>query len=125
RTAAARDAGEVQIDAVDPDGNAVTSVDPKTFYRAVGGKDNILGHYVYNASNVRLREVSLGYTFQFENSFFQDASVSFIANNLFFIYKDAPFDPDVSLSAGHSNVGFDFWTPPAIRSFGINLSLNF
>lgn len=125
RTAQARDRGKVFINAVDPDGNSVNAVDPKSFYRTVGGKDNILGYYVFSATNIRLREIALGYTFQFEDSFFQNVKVSFIANNLFFLYKDAPFDPDVSLSAGNSNVGFDFWTPPSTRTFGINFNVNF
>lgn len=125
-TAQARDRGEVKINGVDPDGEAVSSVDPETYYKAVGGRDGILENYVYDATNVRLREVSLTYNFEFnDSSFFDNANVSFVANNLFFMYIDSPFDPDLSFSNGNHFQGFDLFTPPSTRSYGINLNLKF
>ena len=63
----------------------------------------ILGEYVYDATNVRLGEVSIGYNFPKINEFFESVRLSLIANNLFFIYKDAPFDPNVT---SRSNIQF-------------------
>lgn len=43
RSADARDRGGVEINAVMPDGTAVTSVDPESWYRAIGNINGILG----------------------------------------------------------------------------------
>ncbi len=96
RTAAARDAGSVTINGVDENGNAVTSINPKDYYEVVGGnREGIVENYVYDATNIRLRQLALSYNFDLskKSNFFKNINVSFIANNLFFIYKDAPFDP--------------------------------
>lgn len=81
--------------------------------------------YVYDATNVRLRELSFGYTFR---NLFGDAknlTLSLIARNLFFFYKDAPMDPDVSMGTGNGVQGFDIFNLPTTRSFGVNVKLNF
>lgn len=81
--------------------------------------------YVYDATNVRMREISLGYTFR--NLFGQskNLTLAFIARNLFFFYKDAPMDPDVSMGTGNGLQGFDVFNLPTTRSFGLNVKLNF
>jgi hypothetical protein len=73
----------------------------ESYYNSVGGvTPQDIERYLYSGTNFRLRELSLGYTFR--NLFGQNKnlSLSFIARNLFFLYKDAPVDPDVSLSTG-------------------------
>ena len=89
-TADARDRGGVDL------GNG-TKVDAKGFYQAVGQKGQGGDWYVYDATNFRLRELSLGYSFRnlFGNG--KDLGISFIARNLFFLYKDSPSDPEVSM----------------------------
>lgn len=81
--------------------------------------------YVYDATNVRLREISFGYTFRnlFGNT--KNLMLSLIARNLFFFYKDAPMDPDVSMGTGNGVQGFDMFNLPSTRSFGLNVKLNF
>lgn len=93
------------------------------YYEILGTDD--ASSYVYDATNFRLRELSLGYTFRdlFGNG--KSLSLSVIARNLFFIYKDAPVDPDVSLSTANGLGGFEMFNLPAARSFGVNLKLNF
>lgn len=126
RTADARDQGEVLINGVDQSGNTINSVDPETYYKAVGGRDGILENYVYNATNIRLSELSVSYNFDFDDTaFFEGASISLIANNLFFIYKDAPFDPEVAFNPGNHFQGFNSFMVPSARSYGINLNLKF
>ncbi len=58
----ARDAGGVTVNAVDPDGKAVTKVDAQTWYSGQGGRSGIAEPYIYSATVVRLRSASLGYT---------------------------------------------------------------
>ena len=96
------------------------------YYQSVGGvTPQDIERYLYSGTNFRLRELSLGYTFR--NLFGQNKnlSLSFIARNLFFIYKDAPVDPDVSLSTGTSLSAFEVFNMPSSRSFGFSLNANF
>ncbi|MBQ9645879.1 MAG: hypothetical protein IJV24_05945, partial [Prevotella sp.] len=79
--------------------------------------------YVYDATNFRLRELSLAYTFRSLFGEGKDLGVSLIARNLFFIYKKAPVDPDVSLSTAGSLAGFELFNMPSTRSYGLNLKL--
>ncbi|WPO78646.1 SusC/RagA family TonB-linked outer membrane protein [Flavobacterium sp. KACC 22761] len=122
----ARNAGGVKINAVKPDGTAVTSMDAKSYYTQVGGRAGITGEYVYSATNVSVREVSIGYNFNPKTlPFINTASISLIARNLFFIYKDAPFDPNIALSTGQGLQGVDIYGLPSTRSIGLNLNVTF
>lgn len=123
----ARNAGGVAINAVRAsDGVAVTSMDAKSYYTQVGGRAGITGEYVYSATNVSLREVSIGYNFNRKAiPFVNTASISLIARNLFFIYKDAPFDPNIALSTGQGLQGVDIYGSPSTRSIGLNLNVTF
>ena len=94
------------------------------YYKAMGGSSNPYD-YIYNATNFRLRELSLGYTFRDLFGMNKNLSVSFIARNLFFIYKDSPVDPDVSLSTTNGLNGFELFNMPSSRSYGLSLKVNF
>lgn len=117
-TADARDAGGVDI------GNG-TLVDTQTYYESVAGKDNAGDQYVYSATNFRLRELSLGYTFRNLFGVSKNLNLSLVGRNLFFLYKDAPHDPDMSISTSNGWQGFDIFGLPATRSFGFNLKATF
>ena len=56
---------------------------------------------------------------------FSDIQLSFIARNLFFFYKNVPFDPDASLSSGNSCQGVDVFGIPTTRSLGFNVKFTF
>ncbi|CAN1556255.1 CirA Outer membrane receptor proteins, mostly Fe transport [Flavobacteriaceae bacterium] len=125
-TGDARNSGSVSINAIDKNGVAVTSMDAEKYYKAVGGIDKATGEYMYSATNISVREISLGYTFNTKSlPFIQSANLSLIARNLFFIYKDAPFDPNVSLSSGETLQGVDLFGMPSTRSIGLNLNVTF
>ncbi len=129
RTADDRDAGGVTVDAVAADGTPVNSVDAELWYGAVGGRNGITENYVYDATNVRLREFSIGYDFPASTmsriSFLSSIRFSLIGRNLFFLKNDAPFDPDVTFSTGVGLQGIDVFSLPPTRSFGFNLTLGF
>ena len=108
-----------------PDGSGQI-IGVRNYYQVMGARGSQYSPlYVYDATNFRLRELSLAYTFRnvFGNG--KDIGVSFIARNLFFLYKDAPVDPDVSLSTGNGLTGFELFNTPATRSFGFNVKMNF
>jgi len=126
-TGDARNAGGVSVNAVRAsDGTPVSTMDAKLYYTQVGGRAGITGEYVYDATNVSVRELSIGYNFSAKKlPFIQTASVSLIARNLFFIYKDAPFDPNIALSTGEGLQGVDIYGLPSTRSIGLNLNVTF
>ncbi|MCD0468594.1 SusC/RagA family TonB-linked outer membrane protein [Flavobacterium sp. JAS] len=122
----ARDAGGVKINAVKPDGTAVTSMKAQDYYSQVGDRAGATGEYMYKATNVKLGELSLGYTFDFsKQTIFKTVNVALVGKNLFFFYKDAPFDPNVTLSSGEGLQGVDIFGAPSTRSIGVNLNLTF
>lgn len=112
---------------VDLEGHHIYNV--KMFYEKVGGRSGVTEYYMYDATNVRLRELSLGYSIPesllTKSRFVKEARLSFVARNLFFIYKKAPFDPDAVLSTANSNQGVDIFGLPTTRSLGFNVKLSF
>ena len=84
---------------------------------------------MYDATCIRLREVSLSYSFPktiLENSrFIKGIDVSLAARNLCFFKKEAPFDPDAVMSVGNNNQGVDVFGMPTTRNIGFNLRLTF
>lgn len=121
RTGNARNAGKVVVDGVE--------FDPQLWYTETGSSNFNNSYatefYVYKGTNVRMRELSLGYTFRnlFGNG--KNLTAALIARNLFFFYKDAPCDPDVSMGTGNGVQGVDIFNLPSSRSLGLNLKLNF
>ena len=96
----------------------------QAYYQALGASSNP-SSYLYSGTNFRLRELSLGYTFRDVFGMNRNLTVSFIARNLFFLYKDAPTDPDVSLSTQNGLGAFESFNMPSSRSFGFSLKANF
>lgn len=83
-TAIARDNGGVPVN------NGV--IDAQAYYTKVGGSNGLLEDYVYDATNLRLQELSLGYTLPAK--WFNDAvkiNLSVVGRNLWMIYCKAPF----------------------------------
>ena len=123
-TADARNTNGGQINVVDENGVA-SQITAQEYYNAIGGRDGMLGEYVYDATNVSLRELSIGYKLPIESDFFESIRLSLIANNLFFLYKEAPFDPNITASTGLGLQGVDIFNQPSTRSFGLNVNINF
>lgn len=118
RTSEARDRGYVLL----PDGTG-RKIDPKLYYQTVGG--NPLEEYVYDATNVRLRQMAFSYTFFDLLAPGKNLSLSLTASNLFFLYKNSPVDPDISVSAANGFGGIDAYAMPTTRSVGLTAKITF
>jgi TonB-linked SusC/RagA family outer membrane protein len=87
---------------------------------------------VYDATNLRLREISLSYNVPkkiLEKTPFGKMSISVIGQNLWFKAFNFPehmnFDPEVmSLGVGNGQ-GFDYLTGPGMKRYGFNINLTF
>lgn len=124
-SADARDAGFVKVDAVKQDGTPVTEVPASEWYAGVGNRDGIIEGQVYDATNIRLRDLALGYRIPVKSNIIKNASLSLIGKNLFFFKNNAPYDPELNTTTGVGGQGYDIFGLPTVRSVGFNLKLTF
>jgi len=89
----------------------------------------IVSDYIIDATNIRMRELSLGYNLPqrwLNESFFRNINVSFIARNLFFFYNaSGDYDPESGFNSGSIGNAFTLNPMPSSRSYGFSLNLNF
>lgn len=96
----------------------------KKYYEAVAtGKSETAGYYTYDATNVRLQELTLSYTFpaKWFKNYLDELTLSLIGNNLWMIYNKAPFDPELTPSTATYGQGNDYFMQPSLRSVGFNI----
>lgn len=127
RSADARDADGVTIpNAATADGKAWTGkTKAQAYYTKIGGRNEIDEAYMYSATAIRLRELSLSYRVPVKVKGISNLTVSAIGTNLFFIKKDAPFDPEQVSGVYAGGVGVDVFGLPTYRSFGFSLKCGF
>src|SRR5690606_28135335 len=80
---------------------------------------------VYDATNIRLREVSLGYRLPIKWEGIQQASVAVTGRNLFFFKNNAPYDPELNTTTGVGGQGLDIFGLPTTRQYGLTLKVSF
>jgi TonB-linked SusC/RagA family outer membrane protein len=99
------------------------------YYNLVsGGTTGLLAHYVYSATNVRLREASVSYTLPekwLPKNIFKSARLSAYGRNLFMFYNKAPFDPESVASTGTYYQGIDYFMQPSYRTIGLSANISF
>ncbi|HEX7846565.1 MAG TPA: SusC/RagA family TonB-linked outer membrane protein, partial [Chitinophagaceae bacterium] len=104
-------------------------VDARTYFRNNIGT-RIYDEWLYDASFVKLREVSLGYTFRnniLKKTPFTALRIALIARNPVMIWQKAPKGLDPSeLSAGSASISWiEKGELQTVRSFGVNLNVTF
>lgn len=121
--------GMIYSDAVYEDGS------PNTTYIWAGDWDSgwnydllPTAYSVYDASYVKLREVSFGYSLPSKllvKTPVSKITLSVVGRNLWLIHKNMPYyDPELSLSAGNIQ-GISDGAYPSTRTFGFNLTVGF
>lgn len=105
-----------------PDGSG-RKISVQKYFETVG--QNPMEDHVYNATNFRMRDIALSYSLP--NLFGQSKGMTaqFSVKNAFFLYKDSPVDPDISVSAANGYSGIDSYALPTLRSYCITLKFNF
>jgi TonB-linked SusC/RagA family outer membrane protein len=93
------------------------------YYQQLG---NIAEHFIYDASFVKLREVSLSYRVPkqiLSKLKMQSASISLVARNLAILYKQTEnVDPESSVSSGNAQ-GIERLVYPVTRNFGLTIRI--
>lgn len=94
-----------------------------------GAYSGIAEGYVYDQTNIRLRELALTYRIpgaSLSNTFLNSASISIVGRNLFFFKKEIEnFDPESSYSTTSFAQGVLYYNLPSVRSIGFNINLSF
>jgi hypothetical protein len=84
--------------------------------------------FLHDGSFIKLRQVILSYALPIKNIStlkIQSASISFVARNLFILYrKTHNFDPEQSFT-NSNNQGFESIGLPRTRTYGLNLAVKF
>jgi len=85
--------------------------------------------YTYDASYVKLRELTLSYTFQGErikrSKVINSIGLSLVARNLWLVWSNLPnVDPESTYSVSNGQ-GYEYGSLPYRRSFGLNLNVKF
>jgi hypothetical protein len=103
----------------------VSPANLSNYYSRVAG---FTENYVYDASFIKLREISLGYRIPeklLSKVKVARATLSVIARNLWTLYKKTPnFDPESNTTSDNAQ-GIAATVYPATRSLGVNLNISF
>lgn len=119
---AVADGGGVILQGVTADGSPntrrVTITSNNSFYEPQS-------EFVYDASYVKLRELSLSYSLpkKMISKYFKDIELTLFGGNLWIIHKNVPYaDPEENLSSGNIQ-GYQSGTYPTTRTIGLNVKL--
>lgn len=128
RTADVRDQGDLFYiqNAVDENGQqwkGTTSV--KEYYQKLGGKTPVGEAYLYDATAIRLRELSVIWRIPVNSKVIREFKLGLVGSNLFFFTRKAPFDPEQVPGVNPGGVGVDVFGLPAYRSMGITVNGTF
>jgi TonB-linked SusC/RagA family outer membrane protein len=96
-------------------------IDISSYYKQIR---HIAEEFIYDASFIKMREVSIRYSFPktlISKAGMTNASISLIARNLATLYKNTEnIDPESSVSSGNAQ-GIERMVYPATRNFGVSL----
>ena len=110
----------------EPFNKTLTPGEANNYWSMMG--DRAADHFIYDASFVKLRQMTLGYTLPkvwLTKTPFQTIMVSFVARNLAILYKNVDnIDPESSYTSSNSQ-GLDYFGMPASRTYGFNLRVTF
>ncbi|SEA75366.1 SusC/RagA family TonB-linked outer membrane protein [Pedobacter hartonius] len=107
------------------------AVSPQQYWSAVAGVGNlgITEANLYDATNIRLRNVNLSYNISpklLAKTFVQRAKIGVSCNNVWLITSHLNgIDPESVFATGGNAVGFENSSPPTTRTFSFNLTLGF
>ena len=117
------------------DGNYTANtkaVSPEVYWKHVTRKSGNLGigeNNIYDATNIRLRSVEIGYSLPdkwLNGTIFQKARLGLSANNVWMIKSHLNgVDPESVYATGSNAVGFENLNSPTSRTYNFNVVFNF
>jgi hypothetical protein len=99
-----------------------------TYYTPNGSAYAPNAMFIYDASYIKLRELSISYNIPTKltsSTFIKNATVSLVGSNLWIIHKNLPYaDPETTQGAGNVQ-GWQSGVMPSTRNIGFSLNINF
>jgi len=108
--------------------NANPNASEGEFYRRRYGFGGIAEMNIYDASWVRLRDVSIGYSVPsrlLEGMAIAGASVTLSGRNLWLSTDYPGIDPETNLTGASNGYGLDYFNMPNAKSYNVTLNLTF
>ncbi|MDC1105811.1 SusC/RagA family TonB-linked outer membrane protein [Prolixibacteraceae bacterium] len=105
-----------------------TKITKEDYYRTVGGEQGIAEEFIYDASFVRLKELSLTYSLgnnMLKKTPFNSVKFSFIGRNLGFLSKNTPGSPIGGFNSSIFSQAIDYSSIPNTRTIGFSVKLGF
>jgi hypothetical protein len=121
---------ETDVPTYAPVDRDLTPDEARIYWNNVGGESTAISTmFLYSASFVKLRQLTLGYSIPrslLNKTPFRTVTVSLVGRNLAILYKDIPnVDPESAYSANAGAQGLEYFGYPATRSYGFNVNLSF
>jgi hypothetical protein len=120
--------GGIVLDAYTADGQKNTkSISSQSYFSSVGDIYLAGEFYNYSATNMRVREMILTYRLPasaLKKGVIKTAEFSLVGRNLFYLFRAAPFDPEIGSIGGNSG-GQEFGYIPSTRNLGFDIKLSF
>ncbi len=125
------DSGGIILPGVHADGtpNETRAPGPQNFGNSFGYRRQPNKAFIYDASYVKLREVSITYNLPkkwVERMAMENVKFSLVGTNLWIIHKNLPdADPESGLGSGNLASGYSTGSLPTTRNIGANLTFKF
>ena len=105
-------------------------VSQQDYWQAIGTGNTGIGEAnIYDATNIRLRNIALNYSFpssMLKKTIFQQLKLGFSINNVWMIYSDMNgIDPEAVFITNTNATGFENCASPTSRSYLFNVTLGF
>jgi TonB-linked SusC/RagA family outer membrane protein len=113
-----------------PVDRTLTPHEANIYWNRVGGESTAISSmFIYDASFVKLRQLTFGYNFpkqMLSKTPIQNLNLSFVGRNLWVISKNIDnVDPESAYSTNAGAQGLEYFALPQTRSYGFNLRVTF
>ena len=117
----------IVVPGVTADGTAnTTAMSAQRYYTSISG---MAEEFVYDASFIKLKELSLGYSFpksMLKKTPLTSLNVAFVARNLAYLMKHTPgTSPEGGYDTSMFSQAIDYMSVPYTRTFGLSINLGF
>jgi len=120
--------GGLVVDGVSQADGSINDVEvtSEQYWKGISGINEA---FVYDATNIRFRELTLSYNLPkslLSKTPLKSVKAGIAARNLFMIYSTTEgFDPEAGYSSASSAVGAEYASMPTMRSIGFNVKVGF
>ena len=105
-----------------------TSITAEQYWTAIGQRTPVAEPFIYDATNIRLRELVFGYSLpkqMLQKTGLSSIDFSIVGRNLFFFLNEAKyFDPEAGAGTGNLQ-GIESFNIPSTREYGVNVRFGF